>query len=73
MIENTNLLRLMDGIIPTYHDCLKLIMCETPTEKCHLRECSSCPGIPAVQSIIPEALEMNVIETVTLRQWLNVD
>lgn len=64
---------ILASVIQTYHNCLKIIMRETPTEKWHLRECSSSLGISAIQSIVREALETNVIKTLTFRQWLNVD
>jgi hypothetical protein len=53
----------------TYHLCLAMMMCNPPEQCCFFQECSECTGLGKLQNL----LEENVIEHVTLKQWISTD
>lgn len=56
-----------------YKKILKMIMCDSPTDLCHLRKCSRCPGSTHLQNVLIELFEENFIESVTYKQWTSTD
>lgn len=54
-----------------YKDCLKFIICETPTNDCHLRRCKKCPGIIKLKDHLQTVFFDVEASTITFKQWVN--
>ncbi|XP_044583003.1 uncharacterized protein LOC123264021 isoform X1 [Cotesia glomerata] len=54
-----------------YNDCLDMIICETPTEKCYLGGCNKCPGVDELSNILLTCFENQEIENVTYKRWVS--
>lgn len=56
-----------------FKDIMKEIMCDPPTENCHMNECVKCPGTELLKKRLLDEFEKKYIERVTYRQWLSTD
>ena len=56
-----------------YRDCLNLVTCENPTQKCCFSECKQCPGLTVLRNTLETMFEEDSVESVRYKQWLNVD
>lgn len=67
--------------LSTYKDCLRLMMCSNPTQKCHLMTtksppnecCQSCPGLNALREHLNVVLDNNQVTEVRFEKWLGTD
>jgi len=50
--------------IRNYHDCLKSIVCKTPTPDCYLDECHKCPDISIFSTTLLEILTSAFIDKI---------
>lgn len=50
--------------------CMAKILCNPPAIDCFMKE---CPRDPAIREILQRCFQENMIEKVTLRQWISVD
>lgn len=73
MLENSKISSLTDGQIKNYQDCLRLITCDEPNSDCFLHNCTKCPDLDVIQKLLEDVFYENFIETVSFRQWINVD
>ena len=62
-----------DTILTSYHHCLAKMMCNPPLPKCYLGDCNLCPGIEPLRDLLVKILDENLIDSVTFKQWTNVD
>lgn len=60
-----------------YRDVMEMLLCTEPEDKCRLNECNLCPGIEGnennvgLRTILLNRFEDNIIEDITIRQWVN--
>ena len=76
MIHGVKLIELTtsDGVsYPTYEDCIANAICNPPQPKCYLRTCTECPGLDGLKEFLHTALDENMIDTITYKQWVSVD
>lgn len=75
MITQCNLPELKNSEIPikTYKDVLNNIICKVPTSKCYFSDCVNCPGSDNLKARFEEAFELNSIENVSFKQWMQID
>lgn len=59
--------------ISNYKDCLKLIVCNSPSSDCYLNECGLCPGTIQVSEILTTAFRSKSIEQVQYTTWTGTD
>lgn len=59
--------------LTNYRDCLDQTMCRYPTPKCHLNECSSCPGNEKISSLILTLFKKSNISHVEYSAWTATD
>ena len=57
----------------TYQECLAWLTCNPSTPSCHLRSCSSCPGVDNLETRLMSLLDDNLIDCVVYKQWTSVD
>ncbi|KYN07562.1 hypothetical protein ALC62_01467 [Cyphomyrmex costatus] len=73
MVLGANLSSLTkDSTIPLqhYNDCLKSIICETPSFKCYFGKCNACPGTEKLSEILNEIFDQNEIDNITYKHWI---
>lgn len=69
-----NQLTTSDGTTyPSYKDCITSALCDLPQSKCHLRTCKDCPGFDSLKEFILTALDEQMIEMITYKQWVSTD
>ena len=76
MIHGVKLIELTtsDGVsYPTYEDCIANAIYNPPQPKCYLRTCTECPGLDGLKEFLHTALDENMIDTITYKQWVSVD
>lgn len=73
MFENAKLNDVTDGLLATYKHCLANMLCNPPSIDCCTNNCSSCPGVEKINTILKEKFEEKIIEKITFRQWVTVD
>jgi hypothetical protein len=73
MIENSKLGVITDGQLITYKYCLPKMLCNPPAVECYMNDCAQCPGDSQIRNILEKAVEENLVEKVTFRQWISVD
>lgn len=56
-----------------YQSLFKMMICESPTERCYLRSCSRCPGSDVLRHTLTELFDENNIDTITYKQWTSTD
>lgn len=59
--------------LQTYNDCISKIMCNPPTKLCFMNECDCCPNINDFKDSLLTALEEEMVEHITYKQWITVD
>ena len=59
--------------VPTYHDCLSKMLCDSPLPACYLGKCAKCPGIEDFKEYLTTTLDENLVDNVTYKQWVSVD
>lgn len=57
--------------IKNFHYWLDIMLCENKTNKCHMNECLTCPGKPAVEIYLHQQFQLQSIEQLTFKQWVN--
>lgn len=57
--------------VKNFQHWLNIMLCENKTFKCHTNECSTCPGKPAVETYLHEQLQLQMIEQISFKQWIN--
>lgn len=62
-----------DKPLKTYQDILDSIICENPTEACYFMDCTACPGTINLNQRLEESFELNHVENVTYKQWMQLD
>lgn len=61
----------------TYRDVMGNLLCNEPNGECQLNQCVLCPGIDGnenregLRSILLNQFEDEIIENITIRQWVN--
>ena len=75
MIMYCRMKELMDGdkSIKSYKDIMMYVVCPNPTEACYFGDCKNCPGFEEVKERIEEAFELNCIENITYKQWMQIE
>lgn len=76
MIEGSNMKNLTahtPNPFTSYHDCLKYMICDEPTDDCYFGNCSECPGAQHLIDELEKIFEANYIDEITYRQWTHVD
>ena len=75
MISQCKVKELVEGEKPikSYKYIMKYVVCETPTEACYFGNCKNIPGFDALKKRIEEAFELNCIENITYKQWIQVE
>ncbi|GBN03596.1 hypothetical protein AVEN_201855-1 [Araneus ventricosus] len=66
---------LTNGVLPikTYKNVTSSIICKTLTSKCYFTSCANCPGNDDLKARSEEAFELNSIEHVSFKQWMQID
>ena len=65
---------ILDSVaLKTYDHCFAHIICNPPSPDCYLSNCSSCPGIDQFREQLMNAMENNLIDMVTYKEWVSVD
>lgn len=62
-----------DQPLKTYKECLPKIMCSPPNQSCFLNDCDYCPDVNIFRDALLTALEEDMVESVTYKQWISVD
>ena len=63
-----------DGLtLGTYQHCLAQVICNPAMPSCFLGECKLCPGFGNLQQLLHRLLDDNMIDNVTIKQWVSVD
>ena len=57
----------------TYHDCIAKVICNSPLPSCYLRTCKECPGFDLLKDSLRTAVDNNMIDIITYKQWVSVD
>lgn len=75
MMAQCKIPELTNGELPikTYKDVTSNIICKTPTCKCYFANCVNCPGSDDLKARFEEAFELNSIENVSFKQWMQID
>lgn len=75
IIAQCNIPELTNGEFPikTYKDVLSNIICKEPTSKCYFSNCVNCPGSDNLKTRFEEAFQLNSIENVSFKQWMQID
>ncbi|XP_044597473.1 uncharacterized protein LOC123274038 [Cotesia glomerata] len=74
MILGGNFSRLTEGTdlsLESYNDCLSSIVCQEPSAKCFLNNCSQCPGVEKVKGHLLNLMEDNEIDEINYKQWVS--
>lgn len=62
-------------LLSHYRNCISEIICESPTDECHLLNCKNCPGLDKfktlARSILAETYEDD--ENIMYSEWTNTD
>jgi hypothetical protein len=59
--------------LTTYKHYLSRIMCNPPSQQCFFDDCNSCPSIHDFKEALLTALEDEMIDNITYKQWVSVD
>ena len=59
--------------LKTYDHCFAQIICNPPSPSCYLGDCSSCPGIDQFKEQLMNAVDDNLIDIITYKEWASVD
>lgn len=59
--------------LDSYKSCISKIVCNPPNKDCYLNKCDNCPKINSFKDALQEALEEEMIENITYKQWMSVD
>lgn len=59
--------------IKTYKDVTSNIICKVPTSECYFANCVNCPGSDDLKVRFQEAFQLNSIENVSFKQWMQID
>lgn len=54
-------------------ECLGYIVCSEPTPECWLRMCPNCPDWTTLRTILEDALDQELFESITVNQWAGSD
>ena len=75
MMAQYKIPELTNGELPikTYKDVTSNIICKTPTCKCYFANCVNWPGSDELKARFEEAFELNRIENVSFKQWMQID
>lgn len=73
MLQGINLSELTNQKLVDYHDCVKMIVCEKPTNKCYLGHCKDCPGITNFYNYLIELFDEYSILEVKYSFWTGTD
>ncbi|KYN27429.1 hypothetical protein ALC57_03185 [Trachymyrmex cornetzi] len=76
MLDAINISRLTHQLqtpINDYKDCLKVVMCNNPSVKCHFNECSECPDEQNLVDILDKLLSDKLITSVLFSTWKTND
>ncbi|CAH0556525.1 unnamed protein product [Brassicogethes aeneus] len=68
-------LKLRDDSQPlsSYQDCMKMVICQEPTENCYFGTCTHCPGSIKLRSILENLFTDNFLDKIKCNQWTQVD
>lgn len=76
LIDGANIKRLTSDCsqpLETYYDCLNKMMCNPPATACYMGTCIDCPGTNTLISELADIFENNCIDSITYKQWTQVD
>ena len=59
--------------LKTYDHCFTQIICNPPSPSCYLGDCSSCSGIDQFKEQFMNAMDDNLIDIITYKEWVSVD
>ena len=57
----------------THHHYIAQVICNPPLPSCYLRNCKECPGFDSLKDSLHMALDGNMIDSLTYKQWVSVD
>lgn len=57
----------------TYHDFIKLSVCNVPNQKCFFSDCKECPGTESIVKELAQLFEENGISTIKYSLWNSTD
>ncbi|CAH1107680.1 unnamed protein product [Psylliodes chrysocephalus] len=68
-------LKLRDDSQPlsSYRDCMKMFICQEPTENCYFGTCTHCPGSIKLRTILENLFTDNFLDELKCNQWTQVD
>lgn len=55
--------------LPSYKECIKLIVCDESHEECYFTSCNQCPGVEKLKLYLEEIFE-NSTEKIQYKQWV---
>ena len=64
---------LEDSPTLSYKHCLANMICNPPLPRCHLNDCSYCPGIGKLKEPISKTFDDEMLDNVVYKHWLSVD
>lgn len=75
MLDLCKLPELTDTETPVkgYKDILKCIVCDNTTEAHYFGVCTDCPGMDILKEKFEESFELNSVENVILKQWIQAE
>ena len=64
--QNVKLMLLATKVpqVPTYHDCLSKMLCDSPLPACYIGKCAKCPGIEDFKEYLTTTLD-DLVDNVT--------
>lgn len=57
--------------IPSYSDCFKVVLCDSPSENCYFFKCDECPGVKKLREWFRILFQEHNVTEITTRQWVN--
>lgn len=57
----------------SYRDCIKMFICQPPTNDCYFGKCNKCPGSTKLRNTVEKLLSENFLDETTCKQWTQVD
>ena len=57
----------------TYQDCIAKVICNPSLPSCYLGTCKVCPGFDLLKDSLHTAVDNNMIDIITYKQWVSVD
>lgn len=59
--------------LSSYRDCIKMFICQPPTNDCYFGKCNKCPGSTKLRNTVENFLSENFLDEITCKQWTQAD